>query len=135
MLVHSVLCRHDFAPCSAHLKPLLYLQPCPFVDDTISNLLSHVLFERQCKLKCWMLSPSPSLHSLPLRVFLYSYTAECCSKHDFFSELLIYSCPLCSPLCYVCVCLWSLCVFVCLVGVLSKKQPMKLAPAEFFSIH
>lgn len=43
-----------YFPCSAHLKPLLYLQLCSSVDVTISNSLSYALFERACKLECWM---------------------------------------------------------------------------------
>lgn len=84
--------------------------PCPSVDDTISNLLWHALFERARKLKCRMLlfflppprPPSP-------RIFLYSYTAEGCSEHDFVAEPVINSPgPVLSTMCgRVCVLLES----------------------------
>lgn len=70
-------------------RALLYLWPCSSVDDTISNSLSWVLFERACKLKCRMHFFSPSLHPSFVWIVLYSYTAECCSEHDFVSKPLI----------------------------------------------
>lgn len=71
---------------------------------------------------------SPSSHSSSLCVFPYSYTAECCSEHDFVSEPLILSLgPLCSPLC-VCVCVEL--ILLCWRNMAQQSSFNSFAPYE-----
>lgn len=109
-------------PCCANVKALLHLQLCSSVTDTISNLLSHALFEWAYKLKCGMLFffilfrpsisvyHSPLLHSRVLRrawLCLWSFNIQ--------------------PGSSVLTAVWER-----LCSAESSALPKKLSPTEFF---
>lgn len=83
-IVQSWLC----FPCCVHVKAPLYLQSCSSVDDTISNLLSHALFERVHKLKCRMLFLFHPLPTLRLCVSVSTLTQQCAAASMTLSLIL-----------------------------------------------